>query len=141
MTFNPAPDKTSWSETATLDTNTPLEQQQEYESSSLTVLVHKGTCTPNDARIPCEISESKSTVDLPETLYENKEYSRSKTDKRRNSRKNERKNLLERRESQNKRSSGGKRYSLIASLAQVRMDLKKQEQSFQNQPLNSEIPH
>jgi hypothetical protein len=48
------------------------------------------------------------------------------------------------RDSQNKRSSRGKRYSLFASLAQMRMDLEKQilqDKSFQDQPLNSEIPH
>jgi hypothetical protein len=90
------------------------------------------------------MGEPSNTVDLPEALHEKKEYSRSKTEKRRNSRENERKNLLERRDSQNMRSSGGKRYSLLASPAQLRMDLEKQilqEKSFQEQPLDSEISH
>jgi hypothetical protein len=94
VTFNPAPNETSRSKTATLDTNTLLEQQQEHESSSLTVLVQKGTFTPIDERIPGEISESRSTVNLPESLHEKKGYSRSKTEKRRNSRENNRENLL-----------------------------------------------
>jgi hypothetical protein len=134
VTFNPAPDETSGSETATLDTKTPLEQHLEHESSgqhcsSLHVLnlvregtvTHKrGTCTPG------EISELSNIVDLLEALHEKKEYSRSKTEKIRNSTENERKNLLERRDSQNIISSGGKRYSLFASPAQLRMDLQKQ---------------
>jgi hypothetical protein len=94
--------------------------------------------------IPGKISELINNVDLPEALHEKKEYSRSKTEKRRNSRENERKNLLERRDSQNMRSSGGKRYSLFASPAQLRMDLEKQilqKKSSQDQPLDSEIPH
>ena len=73
VTFDPAPDNISGSETVTLDTKTPLEQQLEHESSSqscssLSVLnlVQKGTFTPNDKRIPGVISEPNSTVDLPE---------------------------------------------------------------------------
>jgi hypothetical protein len=100
VTFNPAPDVTSGSETATLDTETPLEQHLEQESSgqqcfSLAVLnlVRKDTFThKRGTRIPRKISERSNTVDLPETLHEKKEYSRSKTEKRRNSRENERKN-------------------------------------------------
>jgi hypothetical protein len=151
VTFNPAPDMTSGSKTATIDIETPLEQHLEHESygqqcSSLAVLnlVRKDTFThTRGTRIPGKFKEL-DIVDLPEPLHEKKEYSRSKTEKRRNSRENERKNLLERRDSQNMRSSGGKRYSLLASLAQLRMDLEKQilqEKSFQEQPLDSEIPH
>jgi hypothetical protein len=94
VTSNRALDETSRSKTATLDTNTPLEQQQEHESSSLTVLVQKGTFTPIDERTPGEISVSRGTDNLPESLHENKGHSRSKTKKRRNSRENERKTLL-----------------------------------------------
>jgi hypothetical protein len=87
-TFDPAPDDISGSDTATLDTKTPLEQHLEHESSSqhcssLYVLnvVRKGTFTPKSGtRIPGEISEPNSTVDLPKALHEKKEYSRSKTE-------------------------------------------------------------
>ena len=126
----------SGSETATLNTEAPQEQHLEQESSgqqhsNLTVLnlVRKDTCTfthKRGTRLPGKMGEPSNTVDLPEALHEKKEYSRSKTEKRRNSRENERKNLLERRDSQNMRSSGGKRYSLLASPAQLRMDLEKQ---------------
>ena len=86
MTFNPAPDVTSGSETATLDTETPLEQHLEQESSgqqcsSLAVLnlIRKDTFThKRGTRIPGKISERSNTVDLPETLHGKKEYSRSK---------------------------------------------------------------
>jgi hypothetical protein len=122
---------TSGSETATVNTEEPLEQHLEQESSgqqcsglAILNLVRNETFThTRDTRLPGKL-ERRDTVDLP--LHEKKEYSRSKTEKRRNSRENERKNLLERRDSQNMRSSGGKRYSLNAPPAQLRMDLEKQ---------------
>jgi hypothetical protein len=66
--------------------------------------------------------------------YGKKEFSKSITAKRRNSRESERRNLLERRASQEKGSAKENRYSLFASPAQLRRDLEKQilqEQSFQ----------
>ena len=83
-------------------------------------------------------------VHLPSMEYGRKEFSKSIIDKRRNSRESERRNLLERRGTQEKGSAKGKRHSLFASPTQLRRDLEKQilhEQSFQDQPLNSEIPH
>ena len=98
VTFSPAPDITSGSETATIDTEEPLEQHLEQESSgqqcpglAVLNLVRNETFThTRDTRVPGK-SERRDTVDLP--LHEKKEYSRSKTEKGRNSRENERKHI------------------------------------------------
>jgi hypothetical protein len=92
--------------------------------------------------IPGEVNRTCDTVNLPEMEYGKKEFSKSKTDKIRNSRESERRSLLERRVSQEKGSSRDKRYSLFASPSQLRRDLEKQilhEQPFHDQPLNSEL--
>ena len=91
-----------------------------------------------------EENHTCDTVHLPSMEYGRKEFSKSITDKRRNSRESERRNLLDRRAAQEKGSAKGKRHSLFASPTQLRRDLEKQilqEQAFQDQPLNSEIPH
>ena len=126
VTFNPAPDIQQCPGLAVLNL-----VRSETVTRSPGTAVHGNT----EMRETC-------TVHLPQ--HEKKDYSRSKTEKRRNSREIERKNLLERKDSQNTRSSGGKRNTLNSSPAQLRMDLEKQilqEKSFQNQPLNSEIPY
>ena len=126
VTFSPAPDIQQCPGLAVLNL-----VRSETVTRSPGTAVHGNT----EMRETC-------TVHLPQ--HEKKEYSRSKTEKRRNSREIERKNLLERKDSQNTRSSGGKRNTLNSSPAQLRMDLEKQilqEKSFQNQPLNSEIPY
>ena len=151
VTFSPAPDMTAGSETTTVDTEESMGQQLEQEGSeqqrpglAVLNLVRSETVTRSPGTAVPGVAEMRDTCTVHLPLHEKKEYSRSKTEKRRNSRENERKNLLERRDSQNMRSSGGKRNTLNSSPAQMRMDLEKQilqEKSFQNQPLNSEIPY
>jgi hypothetical protein len=100
----------------------------------LSVLVEKGTFHDE---IRGEISDACTTVDLLEIEFGKKEFSRLKSDTRRNSKENERKILLERRASQDKESVRNKR-----STAQLRRDLEKQihhDQSLQDQPLNTEM--
>jgi hypothetical protein len=123
VSFDPAPDEILRSESAPVVTNMVLVEET----------------TDNDGS-----PDTCNIVTLPEMEYGKKEFSKSKTDKRRNSRENERRILLERRASQEKGSSGNKCYLLFASPAQLRKDLEKQilhEQSFQDQPLDTEIPH
>jgi hypothetical protein len=137
---------TSGSETATVDTEEPLGQHleqescgQQYPGLAVLNLVRNQTYTHSPGTVVPGKTELRDTSTVHSPLPEKKEYSRSKTEKRRNSREIERKNLLERRDSQNMRSSGGKRNALNMSPAQLRMDLEKQillEKSFQEQPLN-----
>ena len=115
VTFSPAPDMTSGSETATVDTEEPLGQHleqescgQQYPGLAVLNLVRNQTYTHSPGTAVPGKTELRDTSTVHSPLPEKKEYSRSKTEKRRNSREIERKNLLERRDSQNMRSSGGK---------------------------------
>jgi hypothetical protein len=85
-----------------------------------------------------EIRNAYNTIISSEMEFGEKEFSKSKSEMRRNSRGDERKQLLERMATQEKGSMKYKR-----SPVQLRRALQKeilQDQAFQEQPLNSEIP-